>query len=150
MNRRNFIKSFSAIAASVPIASALANTKGVEPIIETFQMSDIDQEVISSIKYAPEAIVNRNLEIGQPILVLAKNYSRFSNFIREHRFEQLRSIKNIIYVNDYMNILGYERGMKIIGLYEYWEHPNINDILRHTYLREMSILNPDKFFKEII
>ena len=145
MNRRNFIKSFSAIAASVPIASALANTKGVEPIIETFQMSDIEPEVISSIKH-----IHENFKIGQPILVLAKNYSRFSYFIREYHPERLRDKQNIRYVNDYMNILGYERGMKIIGLYEYWEHPNINNILRHVHLREMIIMNPDRYFKEII
>ena len=39
--------------------------------------------------------------------------------------------------------------MKIIGLYEYWEHKNIDDILRHVYTREMVILNPERFFREM-
>ena len=89
MKRRDFIKAFGvagATVASIPIATALANTEGAKQVIETFQMSDLDYEAKSGIYKDEYGNNTTNGEcvlstIDGPTLVLAPDYKTYKDFV---------------------------------------------------------------------
>lgn len=172
MKRRDFIKGFATVSAAVPIASALASTKGVESIIETFQMSDIEPEVISHISYVPETIfqdkpnsiikrINTQNEMIEhrdklcPVLVLAPTYVSFRYWARETKAKNAKLYGNYLDRFEFVHIykreqlLGAMRNLRIIGIRDYWLSDYHNEIMEMIQVRSIEIYTPNKLVNVI-
>jgi len=164
MNRRNFIKSFGAVAASIPVVTALADIKGTEKVIETFNMEDVQREFMDSqsvASYNKEVIFESTPQYKTnpyrdkygnnilnnsfaTILVLAYDYKSYLHFIKNTSYDITPGNSN--YINRRDNLLGCKRGIEMIGLYKWWETTS-NEIKDVIYQREMIVLNPNQYFK---
>lgn len=68
MKRRDFVKSFMAVGAAVPVASALASVKGAEDIIETFTAEDMKHEITGKLNFNKDLTSGYiNYEINDPV-----------------------------------------------------------------------------------
>jgi len=158
MNRRKFIKSFGAITASVPIATALANTSGAEKVIETFQMSDIEDEVIDLNELGVE---NFNVDFARdngsyvafktPTFILTPTLNTFSNFINECPKKYGITIHKPVPIFKKEHLLGIGRDARFIGLYQWWIGGGNRDgrLQEILHIKESIVLSPGQYFRSI-
>lgn len=164
MKRRDFIKGFAAVSAAVPLASALANTKGAESVIKTYQMKDV--EALSELKYTPESVYinykERTIDLIEtnpigacPVYVMAFSHERFQRWVHEAKLEteeecdDYLSIFEFRYVNDRHRLFGLPRHLQVIGLWEYWLNPRHPYIMQEISVRDMEIVTSNKLFTAI-
>jgi len=177
MNRRTFIKSFAIVGSSIPIATSLANVKGVDKVIETFQLSDIEPIARANLAYTKEEnsgtinydfntdnIVSgtfdfepneMNFKNGKNIYCLCKDFDSFQDlfFNIKNKMQENRFIydldKNIVWLDIPEKVMGIKIHSNIIGDYNYWLNPENNEIMRQLYLKDVEILTPAKIFRVI-
>lgn len=166
MKRRDFIKGFAAVSAAVPLASALANTKGAESVIKTYQMKDV--KTLSEMKYTPETVsivsprkgytetIETPTVIGLcPVYVMAFSHERFQRWVHDAKLETEEEYSDYLskfefrYVNDRHRLFGLPIHLQVIGLWEYWLNPRHAQIMEAISVRSMEIVTSDKLFTAI-
>jgi len=158
MNRRNFIKAFTAVTASVPLATTLANASGAEKVIKTFQLGDIKKEVVdlnalgaTNMNVSLKDEYGNNMTRGNiaRIPVLAYNHEQYTNFVHGSSYSRRMLLEGSFYVSSHEQLFGLMRRTNIIGLNDYWETKHdLHNIMAMTYAREMIILNPQQYFRQ--
>jgi len=161
MNRRNFIKAFSAVTASVPLATALANTSGTDSVIETFSAKEMQDEVrsfsggleISNDGTTGLVNVKENSQIidfpqnFHYIHVLSYSRSSFDSFIRNNNdlseFNRMFARR----ISEPKHLFGVQRGIKIIGLADYWLKTS-HQVMITINMRDMEIVTPRQYFNK--
>lgn len=145
MKRRDFVKAFAASAASITLARA----NGSEKVIETFQISDIRNEHIST-NSSDIDFVNFDDPMSKRVhLVLSKDLSRFRSFAHTQVVAKNISFMDFIYISRVEQLYGYKRGSQVIGLEDYWLNREYDKIAHIVYIREYQVFNPYRYFNNI-
>lgn len=157
MKRRDFIKSFAAASAAVPLASALAGVNGSEKVIETFHMGDVAKEADNSgwinFESTPQYKGNRNIfnELNYSnkyYYFLCYDRHQLEYFVKENiDYFKIRGIKTtqIRAVTRQQDLIGL-RGTQLIGLFDYWRTAS-QEVMEMIMARDMTIITPNVFFE---
>jgi len=156
MNRRNFIKAFSAVTASVPLATALANTSGTDSVIETFSAKEMQDEVNNlygktvQLNFEESETISQTISISQNfhyLYILSYSRSSFDFFIRNNDNMSEFNRRFVRRISEPKHTYGMKRGMKIIGLQDYWL--TISDqMMEMIYMRDIEIVTPRQYFNK--
>lgn len=170
MKRRDFIKSFAAASAAVPLASALAGVSGSEKVIETFHMGDVAKEADNSgwinfesgdgvnlndmyFESTPQYKGNRNIfnELNYSnkyYYFLCYDRHQLEYFVKENiDYFKIRGIKTtqVRAVTRQQDLSGLSTGTQLIGLFDYWRTAS-QEVMGMIMTRDMTIITPNVFF----